>query len=278
VRPVVITSPANPIVKAALALRDKPGQAPHGAFLVEGPHLLEMALSSPAKVARVFFTEEFGRKQEGQRLIRKVRHHISLADQEAAEPTFVEVSEQVFTRLSDTRTPQGILAIISIAPAALEDLSLGAAPVLVLCEGIQDPGNLGAIIRVADAAAADAVIILPATCNPYNQKVIRSTAGSLFNIPIVRTAAKGLLDWLAVRDIPLLATDIHGAVSVFDLDLTGPCALAFGSEAHGVSEAVRKAADRTIRIPILGKAESLNVAMSASVCLFEAVRQRAKST
>ncbi len=277
-RPVTITSPANPLIKRALALKDKPGGVPEGAFLVEGPHLLEMVLSSPAKLLRVFFTGEFGRKQEGQRLIRRVRNTISLSSPEAPEPTLVEVSEQVFARLSDTHTPQGVLAVVSLAPAALSELTLGTPPTLVLCDGIQDPGNLGALIRVADSAGADAIVILPGTCNPYNQKVIRSTAGSLFNVPVIRETAEGLLDWLLVQDILLLATDIHGAVPIFDVDLTIPLALAFGGEAHGVSEAVRKAADHLIRIPILGKAESLNVAMSASVCLYETVRQRTKRT
>ena len=275
-RPLQITSAANPLIRQVIAVKDKPGSSREGAFLVEGPHLIETALRSGAHIERILFTAGFGRKHEWQKLIRRLLKEISPASAGSPEGTVIEVSEQVFTRLSDTETPQGILAVIALPTATLDGLQFRATPLLAVCDGIQDPGNLGTIVRAADAAGADAVVIMPGTCSPYNSKAVRATAGSLFNIPVVRSDAEDLIRFLMRMDMRLLATDIRGTVSLYDTDLALPIALAFGNEAHGVSRELRKAADQLIRIPIFGKAESLNVAMSASVCLYETARQRMK--
>ncbi|MBI5212745.1 MAG: RNA methyltransferase, partial [Nitrospirae bacterium] len=173
-------------------------------------------------------------------------------------------------------TPQGIIAVVSYESIGLNEISFRDIPFLVVCDGIQDPGNLGTIIRASDAAGADAVIILPGTCDAFMQKTIRATAGSLFNIPIIHAEPQMLFDFIDSRNIEMYAADVHAKTSIYEADFKKPAAVAFGNEAHGVSGKMLKKA-RGLKIPIIGKAESLNVAMSASICLYEIVRQRSDS-
>lgn len=261
----MITSPANPIIKEALKLKEKRAKYRHEAFLTEGPHLIEMAMSSSfVEIKRIFFTERFTAKKEGQRLIRQIG---------SRGKDIFQVSEQVLRKLADTETPQGIAAVVSYKAIDLDEIDFKAAPFLVVCDGIQDPGNLGTIIRASDASGADAVIVLPGTCDAFMSKTIRATAGSLFNIPTIYSKPEILLDCLDSKNIALYATDVHAQVSIYESDFKSPIAIVFGNEAHGVSELLLKRA-RGVKIPIAGKAESLNVAMAASICLYEVVRQR----
>ncbi|BCB96726.1 RNA methyltransferase TrmH [Dissulfurispira thermophila] len=268
---ITITSPVNAIIKEALKIKQKYARYRHEAFFIEGPHLIEMAVASPhVEIKRVFFTEEFSNKKEGQRLLRLI---ISSIKCQPPRDIFIRVSEQVLNKLSDTETPQGIAAVMSCKIARLDGISFKEVPFLVVCDGIQDPGNLGTIIRVSDAAGADAVIILPNTCDAFMPKAIRATAGSLFNIPIIYSGLETLFDFIESKNISLYAADVHAQMSIYEFDFKLPVAIAFGNEAHGVSEVLLKRA-KGLKIPILGKAESLNVAMAASVCLYEVVRQR----
>lgn len=262
---IIITSPANPIIREALKIKEKHARYRYEAFLIEGPHLMEMAAASPdVEIKRVFFTKDFSDKREGQRLLRQAAKK---------EAQLIETSGHILSKLADTETPQGIVAIVSCKIANLDKLSFKGIPFLVVCDGIQDPGNLGTIIRASAAAGADAVVILPGTCNAFMPKTIRSTAGSLFNMPIVYSEPEALFNYLDSKSIALYAADVHAQVSIYESDLKQPAAIAFGNEAHGVSELLLKRA-KGLKIPILGKAESLNVAMAASVCLYEVVRQR----
>ncbi len=172
--------------------------------------------------------------------------------------------------------PRVLLLYLPAESLSLEDLRPVAPALIVVIDGVQDPGNLGAIIRTSDAAAADAVILLPGTCDAFMQKTIRSTAGSIFNIPVIHADLQALLQWLRLNEIKLAVTSLDSARTVFEERLEGPLALVFGNEAHGVSKEIRSAADLLLKIPIYGHAESLNVASAAAVCLYEAVRQRMK--
>jgi TrmH family RNA methyltransferase len=262
---VKITSPVNPIIKEALKIKERHARYRHEAFLIEVPHLMEMAAASPdVEIKRVFFTEEFSAKREGQRLLRQVAKK---------EAQLIETSGHILSKLADTETPQGIVAIVSCKIANLDKLSFKGIPFLVVCDGIQDPGNLGTIIRASDAAGADAVINLTGTCDAFMPKAIRATAGSLFNIPVVYSEQEILFQYLDSQNIKLYSADVHAQVSIYESNFKSPVAIAFGNEAHGVSEALLKRA-KGLKIPIIGKAESLNVAMAASVCLYEVVRQR----
>lgn len=262
-----ITSPSNPHIRDLLSsLRKRPGKEER-LFLIEGVHLLEMALSSGADIREIFFTDLFRNKPESNRLFELFRS-------DDKDIKYVEVTGRILGRLTETETPQGIAALISGKSLQVSDLASGNNPFIIVLDKIQDPGNLGTIIRTSDAASADAVIILPGTCDVYMQKTIRSTAGSIFNIPVVQTRLEELVPFLRAKGITIAVASADAEISVFDAGLDMPVALVFGNEAHGISSEVRAIADIRMKIPIFGRAESLNVASSAAICIYEAVRQR----
>lgn len=264
-RHIKITSLSSPLIKEAIKEKKKRQQSN---ILIEGLHLLEMAIAAGAEVKRVFFTESF--KSKNEKFLRQLS---------GKAPDLIETTDDILSRLSDTETPQGIVAIASYKPFQFHELKLKTIPLIVVADGIQDPGNLGSIIRTSDAAGADAVIILQDTCDAFMPKVIRSTAGSIFNIPIVYSNGDDLIRWLKVKQISLFVTDITASETVYEADFKRPLAFVFGNEAHGASEGIKHKATAILNIPILGRAESLNVASSAAICLYEAVRQRTgKST
>lgn len=259
-RYIKITSLSNTLVKEAL--KEKKGRQRHN-ILIEGLHLLEMAIASGAEVKRVFFTESFKSKNE---------KFVKNLSQKASD--LIETTDHILSRLSDTETPQGIVATASHKAFRLYELKLKATPLIVVADGIQDPGNFGTIIRTADAAGTDAVVILPETCNAFMPKVIRATAGSIFNVPIAYSTVDDLIQWLKDKNINLFVTDTKASKTIYDADMNRPIAFVFGNEAQGVSERIRQGATMSLKIPILGRAESLNVSTSAAICLYEAVRQR----
>lgn len=260
-----ITSSANPTIKAVLNIKRRKSSDDRALFLIEGPHLLEMALHADVLIREVFFTESFNRKEEGQLLLEQLKKN---------RDSLYEVTDSILHKLTETEAPQGIVAVAEYRQPSLKELRLGSNPLLVVADGIQDPGNLGAMIRTADAAGADAVIILPGTCDVTLQKTIRATAGSLFHIPVAEAPVKDFLDWLRSHTMRLAVTAADAGTSLFEARLDGPLALAFGNEAHGVRQEIRKAADLVVHIPIYGNAESLNVAASAAILLYETIRQR----
>jgi TrmH family RNA methyltransferase len=262
-----ITSSANPKIKEVMDIKRRKVRAGDASFIIEGPHLIEMALGADTSISEVFFTEGFGRKEEGQRILKQLSQRTA---------RIYEVAGHLLQKLAETETPQGIIAVATHSTLLLDRLRLKDNPLLVVSDGIQDPGNLGTIIRTADAAGADGVVMLPGSCDIYMQKTIRATAGSLFNIPVAHAAVDELLDWLRSHKINLAVTVSGAGKSFFEAGLDKPVAFVFGNEAHGVQEDLKRAADMALSIPIYGKAESLNVASSAAVCLYEAVRQRRK--
>jgi TrmH family RNA methyltransferase len=179
----------------------------------------------------------------------------------------------VIERVAETVTPQGVLAIVGAVDRPLDGLA--ATGLVVVLEDVRDPGNVGAIIRSADAAGADAVICLLGTGDPYNPKVVRASAGSLFHLPIVIDAdADAVVDTLTKRGCTVLATAANGGLDYAVDPWPDAVALVLGNEANGVSPALRARCDGAISIPIAGQAESLNVAMASTVLLFEAARRR----
>lgn len=271
-RYINITSPENQIIKEALKIKKKHARYKQSAFLIEGVHLLEMAMTSAdVKIKRVFFTERFFNKRENQKILRKIESRVG--GQKSGD-FFAKVSENILSRLVDSETPQGIASVVSYKAIDLNGIKFKGNPFLVVCDEIQDPGNLGTIIRASDAAGADAIIVLPGTCDVFMQKTIRATAGSLFNVPVIYANPEVLINYLDSKGIKLYAADVHAQRLIYEIDLNQPLAVVFGNETRGISETVSKAVNDSIKIPIIGMAESLNVAMAASVCLYEVVRQR----
>jgi TrmH family RNA methyltransferase len=189
-----------------------------------------------------------------------------------------EVSPAIMKRLAATVAPQGPVAVCGFVDAPLASLALEAGPIVVLIE-VRDPGNLGTIVRTADAAGAAGVVVSAKSVDVYNEKAVRASAGSIFHLPIVREAEpRVVLSALRERGAAILAAAADGQHDLYDDGvaslLGGPVALVLGNEARGLDPAIRALADATVRIPMRGPAESLNLAAAAAVILFEVARQR----
>ncbi len=261
--PKAITSPYNPVIKTLLGIKRHPGK---DAFLAEGQHLVEAALSSGAELGTVLVTGRF---------MAHLRENPSLyAPLRQAARGFYEVPERLFSKIAEAKTPQGILAQCRYKEVPLGGLRSGGPALIAISGGIKEPGNLGALVRTADAAGADACIILPGSCNIFSQKALRATAGSLFHLPVIEAGIAELSDYLKEKKVLLAGADAHAEKSLYGWDFKTPVAIAFGEEAHGLPPELKERADALLGIPVRGGAESLNVAASAAVFLFEAARQR----
>jgi TrmH family RNA methyltransferase len=251
-----IESPANPLIKDLLVRTGKRSASGGGAFLLDGPHLLQEAMrSGRALIRRVFALPEV------------IETGALLEAFAGTGVELYEVSERVIKRLSSTGTPQGVVAEAEAPQISLEQMPLEG--ITMVLDGIQDPGNTGTIVRTAHAFGAGAVVLLPGTCDIYNPKALRATAGSAFHIPVVRTERDELVRILKESGIRIAVAVAHDGIPLGQVELKPPMALVFGSEAHGVSDEILQAADVSISIPIPGGAESLNVAQAAAVCLWE---------
>ncbi|GAA2573452.1 RNA methyltransferase [Pseudonocardia hydrocarbonoxydans] len=213
-----------------------------------------------------------------------VVHELFVTDEAAARhPDLLDgpdrvtvVDARAAASLSDTVTPQGIVAVCALLDVPVADALRGAPRLVAVCAGVTDPGNAGTIVRVADAAGADAVLLAGDTVDPHNGKAVRASTGSVFHLPLARDRdATAVLDACRAAGLTLLVADGHGELDlldpVADPVLAGPVAWIFGGEAHGVPEAVAAAADHRVRVPIPGRAESLNLATAAAVCLYASV-------
>lgn len=262
--PVLLTASSGRI-KAARKLADRRFRKQTGHFLIEGPQLLAEAHGVPGAVREVFVTPEAAERYAELR-------DASPVDWQLADPGAV-------ASLSDTVTPTGVVASCTTEAVLrpFSDVLAGPASLVVVCADIRDPGNAGTIIRCADAVGADAVVFAGNSVDPLNAKAIRSTVGSLFHLPLcVEVGVPEAIAALKRRGLTVLGADGAGETSLFDADplLTGPVAWVFGNEAWGLPDVVAAASDELIRIPILGAAESLNLATAASVCLYATIRAR----
>jgi TrmH family RNA methyltransferase len=194
------------------------------------------------------------------------------------------VTDRAAESLSDTVTPQGLVAVCDLLDVPLRAALTNRPGLVAVCAGIADPGNAGTVIRVADAAGADAVLLAGETVDPHNGKAVRASTGSVFHLPLARHRdAAGVLDACRAAGLTLLAADAHGEFDLHDPAaddvLAGPVAWIFGGEAHGVPATVADHADHRVRVPIHGRAESLNLATAAAVCLYASVAaQRRRAT
>lgn len=256
-------SDRNARVVSAVKLHRSAQRRATGEFLAEGANSVESALDG-GHVRLLFYRAELGEREA--ELV--TRAELSGVATEL-------VSDTAAKRLGDTVTPAGLVAICGQLDVPL-DTVLGATPrMLAVPVGIAEPGNAGTVVRVADAVGADAVIFAGDTVDPHNGKCVRASAGSLFHLPIARARdVEALLDQLIERGITVLATAADGEVDLDHADelLSGSVAWLFGNEAHGLDPAVAARASHRIRIPIRGRAESLNLATAAAICLYATAR------
>lgn len=234
--------------------------------MLEGVNLIEEAFRGADILECVFYSGSFTESNKGKLLLDRMRK---------AGVETVPVVDSVLSRISTVETSPGILAVAKMKKWNLWDFSLSRETFLVVCDSVQDPGNMGTIIRTADAAGADGVILTEECVDLYNPKTIRATAGSIFHIPVVTgVAPEHALLWLKDRNIRRIVADPHGVKNYSEVDYASSCAFVFSHEAHGVSVLWVKGATEVVKIPIFGKAESLNVATTAAIFLYEAARQR----
>lgn len=260
-----IMSSSNPRVKQWSALLTKKGRDSQQAFLLEGIHLVLEALRSDAGVHTVLYDVDKGIPAE----LAAIKE---LRASQAAE--WIGVSAAVLAKCTETQTPQGVAAVCLKPDLPAEQFLAQPNALVVAVDGVQDPGNLGTIIRTADAAGATGVLLGTGTVDLYNPKTVRSTMGSLFHLPVAECDLQTLLPRAAAQGIRLVGTRLDAARHCYELDMRDPLWLLVGNEGSGLSPDIAPFVDTDVIIPMRGQAESLNVAMATGVLLYEAVRQR----
>ncbi len=290
----MITSVSNERVKHVAALQQKARQRrEEGLFAVEGSRLF---LETPESLIKeVYVTESFLERMEGsvdaheyERSFAeraRFKDYGSSFDAKITEKLFhigfETVSEQVFSKMSDTKAPQGILAVLAKQEYKREELfgTPSAAPLLLLLENIQDPGNLGTILRAAEGAGVTGVILSSDCADIYQPKAVRSTMGSLFRVPFYQsTDLYQEIDFLKQNDVKVYAAYLQGSACYDSMDYLGGSAFLIGNEGNGLTREAAVAADMRVRIPMEGRLESLNAAVSAALLVYEAARQRRNSS
>jgi len=261
-----ITSLTNPRVKAAVRLRDRREREATGLTLIDGARELRQALAARASVETVFVAPSHFHSDEAR---------AALTEAEAEISDIVEVSEAVIAKLAFGDRSDGIVAIVRSGSTDLEALRLTpGVPIVVVVEGVEKPGNLGAILRTADGAGASGLIAADPLTDLFNPNAIRASLGTIFRVPIASASTPATLDWLTSRGITAIAARVDAATPYTDVDMRGPVAIVLGSEATGLSAAWDDPRVTAVRIPMLGSADSLNVSVAGSILLYEAVRQR----
>jgi TrmH family RNA methyltransferase len=260
-QPVIITSPSNRIIKEVRSLHDKKGRQSIKAMLLEGSRLVSDAAGSGAKIRYFVASDSFYNKSKS---------FFSCYP----DAKVVCVPDSLFERIGETRTPQGVMAVADIPHYDMHGFLIKAHRIIAL-ENVQDPGNIGTIIRSADACGFDAVLLSRDCADPYNSKTVRSTMGSLFHIPvIVAEDFYGTLMELKAKNILLAAAHTRDALPCWQAELKGNVAVIIGNEGNGITEKILEISDITIMIPMEGRAESLNASAAASILMYECMRQK----
>jgi len=263
--PELITSLQNSRIKLLVKLRDRRPRDAARVFLVEGYRQIRRALEKSVPLKELYFCGECFLGTNEDALLDEAR---------AAGAELIELSKPAFEKVAYRERPDGLLAVAPQWRRRLSDLELGESPFILVVEGIEKPGNLGTILRSADAAGCDAVIVCDPVTDIFNPNVVRASTGVLFSVPLVVAESREVAAWLRAKGIRTAATTPHSEQLYSDADLRGPLALIMGSEQYGLSDFWLQESDLTLRIPMAGQADSLNVAMATLITLFEAVRQR----
>lgn len=268
----VIDSPANPRIRAALALRERRDRDATGHTLVDGAREAVRAIEAGVEVLEAFVCPALVDSAEA-------RHAVELLGRggKGRPGPATQISTRAFERLAYGDRADGIVLVVRTPGARLEDLTLPATPLVVVTEDVEKPGNVGAILRSADAVGADAVIAVGGT-DLFNPNVIRASIGTIFSVPVASGTAAEVVAWLGTAGVRIVASRVDATDLHVDADLTGPLAIVLGSEAHGLSDAWRAPGIGAVRLPMLGAADSLNVSAAAAVLLYEAWRQRRAAT
>lgn len=256
-----ITSTANPKIKSLLALEKPRERKKQQLFVIEGLKELRMALEAGYRIGNLFYCPDLVRLEDiGPELI----------DNKLVVP----VSQDVFEKIAVRESSGGVVAVAEMKTNTLAEITLSANPLVLVLEAVEKPGNLGAILRTADAAGVDAVIICDPQTDIYNPNVIRSSVGCVFTTQVAVADSAATIDWLKKNNIAIYCTYLKASRPYYDADFRSGCAIVMGTEATGLSELWVENATTNIIIPMQGKIDSMNVSTCAAVVVFEARRQR----
>ena len=259
-----ITSLTNPRVKAAVRLRDRREREATGLTIVDGAREVLRALDAGVDVEEAFVAADLVRSRDAIEAGRRLR----------GRPRTIEASAKVLAKVAFGDRSDGVVAVVRTPNVRLDDLELPPNPLVVVVEGVEKPGNLGAVLRSADGAGANAVIAADPLTDPFNPNAIRASIGTIFGLPVVAATSAATLAWLTDHGIRPVAAIVDTPTTYTDADLRGPLALVLGSEAQGLSATWRDPRVEPVGIPMAGRADSLNVSIAAAVLLYEAIRQR----
>ncbi len=252
-----ISSAQNPKIKNLLLLQEKSrARREQGLFVVEGRRELQHCLEAGFEIDTLFVLEE-------------------MADQiNSPTPRVIALPRSLFEKVTYRGATEGVVAEVRIKERRLEDLTLRENPLIVVIEGVEKPGNIGAILRSADAAGADALLVCDPLTDLWNPNLIRASLGGIFTVPTVACTSEEAISFLQARGIAILTAQLQDSELYYDTPMTGGTALVMGTESTGLTDRWRKAATAHIRIPMQGQLDSLNVSVSTAILLYEAVRQR----
>lgn len=269
--PDIISSTQNPKIKTLIALQQKSAERrKQGLFCVEGQRELLHCIEAGLEIDTIFTCPQLIGTTSADNTIDLEKIHV-------LRGTY-EVTEHVYNKIAYRGGTEGLIAEVRVPVHTLSSLNLNDRPLIVVVESVEKPGNLGAILRTADAAGADAVIVCDPLTDLYNPNLIRSSIGAIFTVPCIACTTAECIAFLKKRGIRILTAQLQDSHLYYETDMTQATAIVMGTEATGLTDTWREAADAHIRIPMNGQLDSLNVSVSAAILLFEAVRQRRQPT
>lgn len=276
-----ITSAQNTKVKELLALQEKSrARREKGVFVVEGRRELGHCIRAGFRIRTFFVCRDIISGRDLNELLEEYGRHRSAEDRQAPsgcpahEPNVIELPEWLYDKVAYRGGTEGVIAEVEWRERSLEMLLVPDNPLIMVLESVEKPGNLGAVLRSADAAGADAVIVCDPLTDLYNPNLIRASIGAVFSRQVAAASSEDTIRWLKSKNIQILTAQLQDSIYYYDTDMTRGTAIVMGTEATGLTDIWRENADARIKIPMLGQLDSLNVSVSAAILLYEAVRQR----
>ena len=267
-----ISSVQNPKIKDIIALQEKSKERKtRGLFIVEGKRELNNCFEGGFSMDSIFFCEDYIKEQN----ILSICQNQIINDKNGLK--LYSVSKNVYNKIAYRDRTEGVVAIIKENVHTLNDIRLGKNPLILILESVEKPGNLGAVLRTADAAGVDAILICDPLTDLYNPNLIRASIGGIFTKQVVTCTSQEAYSWLKANHISILTAQLQDSEYYYDTDMTVSVAIVLGTESKGLTKFWKDASDTRICIPMLGKLDSLNVSVSAAILCYEAVRQRQKN-
>lgn len=262
-----ITSSKNSLIKETKSLYYRKERWAKSLFIIEGIKIIEEAIVNNVDLKYIFFTDKLLSTEDGNVFLHSINNKVKI----------VHISDTLFSEISDTENPQGIVAVAKFQIPDFIEVFNASNPSLLFLDGVQDPGNMGTIIRTCDAFNLNGIIVGKGSVDPYNPKVVRATMGSIFRVPLyISDDSIQTITDLSEYGLNIFSTSLKGSVSVYDIDYKKGFVLVIGNESKGVEESILKKSDKLIKIPMPGFAESLNAGVAASIIMYEAMKSRFK--